>query len=751
MKGFSAIAKPLHSLTSKSAPFDWTTECEAAFQELINRLTTAPILVNPRPGEQLIMTTDASETAIGAVLSATRDGLRHPVSFGSHLLNTAQSKYSATKRELLAIVYFAQAFKFHILGTHTIFETDCRPLLWLKSFHDPPSQVARYIEILSQFRYEIRYRAGSDNRAADALSRISLPPTEHSTLGRSKIQVSLISDKIDPKARVDIDLSEETPIEITRPDDQSEAVKSTQQLAKEQMKDPALKRLYEILIEKKQLVPDQEPPVTVFYHNKRDNITLQNGVMTFTKDGVTRSIIPHHKQQEILRSVHSGATGGHRSAAKMLTVLKQSHYWKGMKYEAELFAKNCYSCGTLKKPPKRPNAALTMTGTSTRMQKISIDIVGKLPRTKRGNVFFLSVLDCFTKFAWAFPLSKITSESIADKLITNVFSVFGLPLQIQSDAGSQLIAKSVQELHHMLGIKQKWSLPWQPRCNGIVERLHRTLETAMAHWASQKPRSWDNYLSLCVWSYNVQASNSTGIAPFKLMFGANSRLPVHFIFGQPPIVEELPEFEYNIYLEEMLYQIEHQARTKLQASMQSIKDYADRKQFGKPLQQGQYVWLMKGAFEKGTRKFSRNYTGPFRVKEKLSNTTYILQSTKTPFKEFRTHFNRLKRCHLPAATLEALDTVIEDRIRSRSLEDSTLEELDHESNSGKEEEQEDLLVILQPPSETEVAEAITEQPMEEISTPTDPELRRSARLASRPQIRYNVNCVTARRRRRLFW
>ena len=433
VQGFSAIAKPLHQLTSKSVKFEWTPSCEQAFRELIKRLTSAPTLVNPRPGEQLILTTDSSNFAIGAVLHVIRDGKRHPVSFGSHLLNAAQCKYSATKRELLAIVYFAQAFKFYLLGQpEVIFETDHRPLTWLASFHDPPAIISRWVELISPINYKIVFRAGSQNQAADALSRISITPSEASTLERAKIQLNLISDKIEPRSSVD-DVLGEQPVDNLEPEDQLEGEKLINRLGKEQKKDPALKRLYEILFEKKPMSSELEPPLTMFYYHKRENIiTLEGGqVMAYLDtDGSKRLLVPYHKRQEVLKSVHSGATGGHRSAAKMLTVLKHSFYWKTIRYDCELFAKNCYSCGTLKKPPKRPNAALTMTGTSSRLQKIAIDLVGKLPRTKRGNVFFLSVLDCFTKFVWAFPMSKITAEDIADKLVTHVFSVFGLPLQV---------------------------------------------------------------------------------------------------------------------------------------------------------------------------------------------------------------------------------------------------------------------------------------------------------------------------------
>ena len=762
---FSDVAKPLYYLTTKNATFDWTTECEQAFRMLIERLTNAPVLANPKLGEELVLTTDASQTGIGALLSVIRDDLRHPVAYGSHLLNPAQRNYSATKKELFAIVFFTQAFRFWLLGLKSFrCETDCRPLVWITSFRDPQGITARWLEKLARFNMKIVYRPGKQNQAADALSRIHAGSEPDDSA--NSLQINLIMDKVDNDPDMEVNVTEQPDVPtppilpfstwntLNTPD-------FDQRLEVEQMKDPDLKRLFQLVFLKSPIFPDREPPITLFYYHKRDSLSRvpgRNAMMYKGKGNQKCILVPRQRQTEVLKSTHSGPTGGHRSAAKMMSVLKSTFYWKSMRYDAELYAKNCASCGVMKKPPRKPNAPITMTATSCRLQKLSIDIVGKLPRTKNGNVFILTVLDCFTKFAWAFPLAKITSESIANQLVKHIFSVFGLPLQIQSDAGSQLISQMMQELYAILGINQKQSLPWQPRCNGIVERLHRTIEGSMAHWAEKKPRSWDKILPLCILSYNTQVANSTGIAPFKLMFGHNARLPVHFIFGEPPLAENVPEFEYNMWLEETFYQLEHQARTKLQASMQSIKDYADRKQFGKPLQPGTFVWLMKGAFERGCRKFSRKFSGPYKVHEKQSNTTYVLKQTKHPFKTFRAHFNRLKRCHLPAATLAALNDTIEREIEKRREEDEIINN-DHHTRTtcSQPPEDDEIVIIVNPDAAAATVTPIIPNhdpitpPVRHAPTPLPPYMRRSARIAQQPRVRYNVNCVRARKRKLLLW
>ena len=324
------------------------------------------------------------------------------------------------------------------------------------------------------------------------------------------------------------------------------------------------------------------------------------------------------------------------------------------------------------------------------------------------------------------------------------------------------------ELHSILGIKGKRSLPWVQRCNGIVERMHRTLETAISHWANAKPRSWDKMVSLCVLSINCQASASTGVAPFKLMFGHNARLPLHFVFGQPPIAEELPEYEYNVWLEDTLYEIEDYARTKLNASMQSVKDRADRGQRGIPLNEGDFTWLLKGQFEGGCRKFTKKYTGPYKVHAKVSNTTYQLLDPHNPTRTFKAHFNRLKRCTLPENAIYSLDEAIKQALLNQEQSHQSTEEdqLDEETdeeviiliNPNNQTSHQQLNEEVQPPHPTQVqvnppqphpmhnntpqpCPAPVRRPATSSATPATP--RRSARLATRPRRTYNHLTIQA--------
>ena len=94
IRNFASIARPLHCLTEKGRPFKWTSECESAFHELKQRLTTAPILIYPDFSRPFILDTDASNDGIGAVLSQEYDGGKHVVAYASRTLSKSERKYS---------------------------------------------------------------------------------------------------------------------------------------------------------------------------------------------------------------------------------------------------------------------------------------------------------------------------------------------------------------------------------------------------------------------------------------------------------------------------------------------------------------------------------------------------------------------------------------------------------------------------------------------------------------------------------
>ena len=171
IKGFSSTAKPLHALTEKDKPFEWTDECNKAFNDLKEKLMTSPILAYPEFGQPYILDTDASNFGIGAVLSQVQQGTERVIAYGSRTLNRAERNYCVTRRELLAVVHFLKHFKHYLYGQEVLVRTDHGALRWLLDFKSPEGQIARWIEIISQYKLTLQHRPGRVHSNADGLSR----------------------------------------------------------------------------------------------------------------------------------------------------------------------------------------------------------------------------------------------------------------------------------------------------------------------------------------------------------------------------------------------------------------------------------------------------------------------------------------------------------------------------------------------------------------------------------------------------
>ena len=171
IRNFSDLSKPLTTLTKKEHPFIWTDECRNAFNTLKKKLTTAPILAHPRMGVPFTLDTDASQYAISSVLSQEQDGKEQVTAYGSKTLSPAEQKYCATRKELLAIVYFLKYFRPYLYGQNVTVRTDHGAITWLLNFKNPEGQLARWLEVISQYQLKIVHRAGRTHSNADGLSR----------------------------------------------------------------------------------------------------------------------------------------------------------------------------------------------------------------------------------------------------------------------------------------------------------------------------------------------------------------------------------------------------------------------------------------------------------------------------------------------------------------------------------------------------------------------------------------------------
>jgi hypothetical protein len=178
VRGFAAIATPLTALTEKDRRFEWGQECQEAYEALRGALVKAPILAYPDPSLEspMILDTDASQFAIGAVLSQMQEGVERVIAYASKTLSSTQRNYCVTYKELLAVVTFVKHFRHYLLGRHFKVRSDHGSLRWLTTWKDIDSMPARWMARLSLFDFDLEHRKGTAHGNADGLSRRPLVP-----------------------------------------------------------------------------------------------------------------------------------------------------------------------------------------------------------------------------------------------------------------------------------------------------------------------------------------------------------------------------------------------------------------------------------------------------------------------------------------------------------------------------------------------------------------------------------------------
>ncbi|XP_050238371.1 uncharacterized protein LOC126687861 [Mercurialis annua] len=175
IKDFSSIARPLTRLLVKDAPFEFTEECQGAFEKLKEALVTAPIISSPDWNLPFELMCDASDQALGCVLGQRKDKKVHVIYYASRTMAGAQLNYTTTEKEMLAVVFALDKFRQYLLGSKAIIYTDHAALRYLFAKQDAKPRLIRWILLMQEFDVEIRDKKGTENVVADHLSRLETP------------------------------------------------------------------------------------------------------------------------------------------------------------------------------------------------------------------------------------------------------------------------------------------------------------------------------------------------------------------------------------------------------------------------------------------------------------------------------------------------------------------------------------------------------------------------------------------------
>ncbi|GJX51330.1 reverse transcriptase domain-containing protein, partial [Tanacetum coccineum] len=402
IKDFSKISRPMTHLLEKNTPFIFSEDCILAFQTLKKKLTEAPILIAPNWDQPFEIMCDASDYAIGAVLGQRIEKHFRPIHYASKTMTEAESNYTTTEKEMLAVVYAFEKFRSYLIMNKSVVYTDHSALKYLFNKKDAKARLLRWVLLLQEFDFKVIDTKGAKNYAADHLSRLENP----------------YENVFDPK-----EITETFPLETLN-----------------------------VLTSK-----DQSTPWFADFANYHAGKFIKKGMSTQKKnkffkdvkhyfwddpflfktcaDQIIRRCVDGKKFHPKSEACHSGPTGGHYGAnftAKK--VFDAGFFWPTIYKDAFEFVKSCDACQRQGKISQRDEMPQNAIQVCEIFDVWGIDFMGPFP-SSRGNKYILVAVDYLSKWVEAKALPTNDAKVVV-KFLKSIFSQFGAPRAIISDRGT---------------------------------------------------------------------------------------------------------------------------------------------------------------------------------------------------------------------------------------------------------------------------------------------------------------------------
>ena len=500
--GFAETARPLHKLASTHQPFEMTRDALNAFHELVRALQQPPVLRCSDPTRPFFLYTDASDVALGAVLAQKDDdGNDYPIAYISRGLNDAETRYTVTERECLAIVWATRKFHEYVADRDFTVYTDHSALKWLFNLEKlPTARLIRWVLSLQAYTFTVVHRPGIKHQNADALSRLP--------------RLSAVPPPLATQQHADVN------------------VIAGERLLAAQATDTELEAIHAVLLDSNAPGLNATARRVAQRAVSKHQLTLREGVIV-VEDTVPRPdapprcvpFIPRSMRNDVLSSVHDEDINGHPGERAMYYLVRDLAYWPRLAQDVKAYVRLCSVC----QRSKPPRLSRIIPSVPMPIPKLPFSIIGmdacQMPLSEQGNNTVIAFTDYLTKWVEAVPVhcqhaGSPTGEQVARAFVSDVLSRHGMPEHFVSDRGKAFCEGVMRDVVSMFGARQRLTSSHHPQANGLTERFNGVFINMLRTYSDDGDDArWDERLPFVLFAYRCHSNRSLRRSPFFLRYG----------------------------------------------------------------------------------------------------------------------------------------------------------------------------------------------------------------------------------------
>ena len=506
LPNLAEVVAPLRKLTEKDVPFFWESQQQAAFDQVKQLVTSAPVLKFYNVAEEVTLQCDASDKGLGATLLQNEQ----PVAFASRALSRIEQNYAQIEKECLAMLFAAERFSQYLLGRNMVtIHTDHKPLvpIFSKSIFHAPKRLQRMILKLQKYNLVLKYCPGSQMYIADMLSRAYLKNQQFKEI--TLYQLFQLQQEEATLADIEtINFAEYLRV--------SEATQ--QKIKKHTQSDAALQILLATVLAGWPQKREDVSPSIRLYWGFRDEITAQNGILYKG----SRVIIPLSLRKQMLGRTHSS----HQGADSCIQRAKDVIFWPGMQSDIKEMVSHCDICSNhVCNQQKEP--LMTYEIPTRPWKTISQDLF-----THRRKDYLITV-DHYSSFWEVDLLTGTTSQTVIECTKAH-FSRYGIPDIVITDNGPQFRSQEYESFAATWEFTHTTSSPHHSQSNGKAEsavKIAKKLMTKAEH---------DNHdLQLTILNWRNTPNGGLQTSPVQKLHSRHTRtlLPTAESLLLPAIVD----------------------------------------------------------------------------------------------------------------------------------------------------------------------------------------------------------------------